>query len=128
DESNADEGLTRNFIRRQVGPLLESRFPRWRENLARAARHFGARAVDEQRLLRAFLKTRGLRAPSEAKLLEMLKQLRAKNAAVPHDKQVLRVYRGKVVLDAERKHASSFTPVKWSGAARIALPALGGEL
>ena len=128
DESNADEGLTRNFIRRQVGPLLESRFPRWRENLARAARHFGARAVDEQRLLRAFLKTRGLRAPSEAKLLEMLKQLRAKNAAVPHDKRVLRVYRGSVVLDAERKHASSFTPVKWSGAARIALPALGGEL
>src|ERR1043166_213426 len=26
DESNADESLTRNFVRRRVGPLLESRF------------------------------------------------------------------------------------------------------
>lgn len=128
DESNADESLTRNFIRHRVGPLLESRFPRWRENLARAARHFGVRGVDEQRLLRAFLKARGLRAPSESKLLEMLKQLGAKNAAVPHEDKVLRVYRGRVVLDGGGKDAAAFKPVTWSGAARMALPALGGEL
>ena len=68
DESNADESLTRNFIRRRVGPLLEARFPRWRENLARAARHFAGAELDARRLLRAYLKGKGLRAPSEAKL------------------------------------------------------------
>src|SRR6185369_13683588 len=55
DESNADETLTRNFIRRRVGPLLESKFPAWRENLARAARHFAGAEVDAQRLLRSYL-------------------------------------------------------------------------
>jgi len=38
DESNADQALTRNFIRRSVGPLLEKKFPRWKESLGRAAR------------------------------------------------------------------------------------------
>src|SRR5579871_5659891 len=33
DESNFDEGLTRNFIRRRVAPLLAARFPGWRESL-----------------------------------------------------------------------------------------------
>src|SRR6266481_6182206 len=33
DESNADEALTRNFVRRRLGPLIEARFPRWRESL-----------------------------------------------------------------------------------------------
>jgi tRNA(Ile)-lysidine synthase len=44
DESNADESLTRNFIRRRVGPLLETRF-RAGARTSRAARHFadGAR-------------------------------------------------------------------------------------
>ena len=31
DESNADEALMRNFVRRRLGPLIESRFPRWRD-------------------------------------------------------------------------------------------------
>jgi tRNA(Ile)-lysidine synthase len=125
DESNADEGFTRNFIRRQVGPLLESRFPRWRENLARAARHFEARGLDEKRLLRAFLHARGLRAPSEAKLLEMLKQLSARNAAVPHDGKVLRRYRGEVALEDDMKPLV-FAPRAWKGEARVVLD--GGEL
>src|ERR1700694_2677599 len=44
DESNADESLTRNFVRRRLAPLIEMRFPRWRENLARAARRARAAA------------------------------------------------------------------------------------
>src|SRR2546428_12247393 len=40
DESNADEALTRNFVRRRLGPLVESRFPRWRGSLAPCARPF----------------------------------------------------------------------------------------
>lgn len=127
DESNADESLTRNYIRRRVGPLLEAKFPRWRENLARAARHFAGAELDAQAMLRAYLKGRGLRAPSEAKLVEMLKQLGAKSAAIEHDGVVFRRYRKK--LFSEKKQAQSrFEPRTWNGELRLALPALGGEL
>jgi tRNA(Ile)-lysidine synthase len=129
DESNADESLTRNFIRRRIGPLLESRFPRWRENLARAARHFAGAELDAHRLLRAYLKGKGLRAPSEAKLLEMLKQLGGGGSriSVLHDGVDLRVFRGelKVLKTGKRKVFKSLT---WNGASRLALPALDGEL
>src|SRR5258706_8477914 len=96
DESNNDESLTRNFLRRQVGPLLETRFPRWRESLARAARHFAGAELDARRLLRAYLKGKGLRAPSEAKLVEMLEQLGSASAAIRHDGMVFRSYRNKL--------------------------------
>lgn len=39
DESNADTALTRNFLRRELLPAIEARFPHYRESLARAARH-----------------------------------------------------------------------------------------
>jgi tRNA(Ile)-lysidine synthase len=127
DESNADEALTRNFIRRRVAPLLESRFPRWRESLARAARHFAAADLDARGLLRAYLKQKGLRAPSEAKLLEMLKQLGSKSAAIAHDGVVLRSYRDKVFL-GKAKSRTAFKPQTWKGEANLELPELGGKL
>ncbi len=131
DESNADQSLTRNYLRHRVGPLLAARFPRWRESLARAARHFAAAELDARRLLREFLAARGLRAPSEAKLLEMLKQLAdpgpGSRATIAHDGATLRVYRGSVYID-RKKAALSFRPLRWQGQARLALPALGGEL
>jgi tRNA(Ile)-lysidine synthase len=129
DESNADEALTRNFVRRRFGPLIESRFPRWRESLARAARHFAGMELDAQALLREFLAAQGLRAPSEAKLVEMLKQLTSGGARilVEHDGMRLRVYRGKLVL-APATSAASFAPVEWKGERRITIPALGGKL
>jgi tRNA(Ile)-lysidine synthase len=124
DESNADEALTRNFIRRRVGPLLESRFPRWRENIARAARHFAAADLDARELLRAYLKGKGLRAPSEAKLVEMLKQLGSKAAEISHDGMVFRTYREKLYVGKAK--STGFKPQVWNGEARIELP--GGEL
>lgn len=101
DESNRDEALTRNFLRRRVGPLLEERFPRWRESLARAARHFASAEAGAERALRAFLGAQGLRAPSAAKLIEMLKQLTGAGArtAIAHDGAVLRAYRGRVSVE-----------------------------
>jgi len=124
DESNADETLTRNFIRRRVGPLLESRFPRWHESLARAARHFASSEVDARALLRAYLKGKGLRAPSEAKLVEMLKQLGARSGEVSHDGAVFRVYRDRLFVD--KRKAAAFKPRTWRGESRLELP--GGEL
>lgn len=101
DESNRDDALTRNFLRLHVGPLLETRFPRWRESLARAARHFSGAEDKARRTLREFLRARGLRAPGEAKLVEMLRQLTGEGArtAIAHDGAVLRVYRGRVSIE-----------------------------
>lgn len=129
DESNRDDALTRNFLRLHVGPLLESRFPRWRENLARAARLFAAADTRAERALRAFLARRGLRAPSEAKLVEMLKQLTARGARtrIRHDGKELRVYRGRIEV-APAGEAPVFTPLDWRGERRLPIAALSGEL
>jgi tRNA(Ile)-lysidine synthase len=122
DESNADEALTRNFIRRRVGPLLGARFPTWKKSLARAARSFARVDAKAERLLRNFL-----REPSEAKLVEMLKQLTAAGSRtlIEHDGARLRLYRGAIVED---RPAAPFTPIAWNGEAKLAIPALGGEL
>jgi tRNA(Ile)-lysidine synthase len=129
DESNADEALTRNFVRRRIAPLLRQRYPAWRQNLARAARHFSRTEAGAQDLLRKFLQTKGLRAPSEAKLVEMLKQLTGGGARtlVEHDGVAFRVYRGKV-FPAKAVAGSAFSPVQWSGEAKLRIPELGGEL
>src|SRR6185503_6889119 len=128
DESNNDESLTRNFLRRQVGPLLETRFPRWKENLARAARHFAAAELDARRLLRAYLKGKGLRAPSEAKLVEMLKQFDSTSASITHDGVLFRRYRKKIYPMKEKTKLAKFVPRSWRGESRLELPALHGEL
>jgi len=129
DESNTDDSLTRNYLRRRLGPVIEARFPRWKESLARAARHFAAGALNDQALLRAWLSEQGLRAPSEARLGEMLKQLRGSGArtAIVHDGAVVRTYRGKafVTRPADRL---PFRPRVWNGQPRLVLPELGGEL
>lgn len=130
DESNADEALTRNFIRRRVAPLLELRFPGWKSSLARAARHFSRREAGAEELLRKFLQQRGLRAPSEAKLAEMLRQLTSggSRVSIEHDGATLRMYRGKVSVERAQSTPAVFTPVPWKGERRLAIPALGGEL
>jgi tRNA(Ile)-lysidine synthase len=127
DESNADESLTRNFVRRQIGPLLEKRFPAWKQALARAARHFARREAGADALLRKFLQAKGLRAPSEAKLVEMLKQLTSggRRTLVEHDGARLRVYRGRILQD---QPAQAFKPLAWNGERKLPIPALGGEL
>ena len=131
DESNRDESLTRNYLRRRVGPLLAARYPRWRESISRAARHFAQADADANRMLRAFLKERGLRAPSETKLAEMLRQItqakRDRSVRIAHDGAELRMHRDKVTLNRAAKPVN-FEPVRWAGEARVALPQLGGQL
>ena len=129
DESNASDAFTRNFIRLRIAPVLAERYPRWREALSRAAGHFSRKEVDQRNLLREFLAQHGLRAPSEAKLVEMLKQLDAggANTLIEHDGAQLRLYRGNVTVQKAAAEVA-FEPVPWRGEARIALPALGGEV
>jgi len=129
DESNRSDAFARNFLRLRIAPLLTERYPRWREALARAARHFARSDADARLLLREFLASQGLRAPSEAKLVEMLKQLSAAapGTRIEHDGAELRLYRGEVRIERPRK-AHGFEPVAWHGEPRLALPALGGEL
>jgi len=131
DESNRDVALTRNFLRHRVAPLLAARYPRWRESLARAARHFGRADADANRLLREFLSQHGLRAPSERKLADMLRQLttakRDAQVRIAHDGAELRVYRDRVVVRCAEAEVP-FTPVRWSGERRLELPQLRGEL
>jgi tRNA(Ile)-lysidine synthase len=138
DESNADEALTRNFIRRSVAPLLERKYPKWREALARAARHMAKKEAGKEELLRRFLAGRGLRAPSEAKLAEMLKQLGANGARtlIEHDGARLRKYRNKLLVEnPDRSFAFEFTPATGRGIRRKSLmekpfairPRSGGE-
>jgi tRNA(Ile)-lysidine synthase len=129
DESNANQALTRNFVRHRLGPLIDQRFPGWKKSLSRAARHFSREEAGADALLRKFLQTKGLRAPSEAKLVEMLKQLTSGGARtlVEHDGARLRVYRGKLKVE-ETAAAAAFTPLKWQGETRLPLPELGGEL
>jgi tRNA(Ile)-lysidine synthase len=105
DESNADDRYPRNYLRHRVLPLLEKKFPAYRETLARSARHFaeagdlldqlalqdmqGAviddglevarlKALDAARarnLLRFFIIQHGALLPESMRLQEMLRQL-----------------------------------------------------
>ncbi len=129
DESNANEALARNFLRRRVGPLLAQRFPRWKESLARAARLFARKHAASEELLRTYLRSKGLRAPSEAKLAEMLKQLASDSprTAIAHEGALLRAYRGKVSLEKDLP-PRPFSAIRWKGEKRLPIPALGGEL
>jgi tRNA(Ile)-lysidine synthase len=103
DESNVETRFDRNFLRHDVGPKLDARYPGWRDALARFARHAGsandlldqlaaldgvpqrpgeplpldARLPPERRAnaLRAFLARNAVAMPSEARLAEMARQL-----------------------------------------------------
>ena len=103
DESNEDRRFSRNYIRHEVVPVLEGRFPAAVENLSRAAEHFAEaqamldelarldlagcsefpvpvallRGLSEPRArnaLRYLLTISGLQAPSGKRLGEVLRQ------------------------------------------------------
>lgn len=105
DESNTDISYPRNYLRHQVMPVLEARFPHYRKSLARSAQHFaeseqllqelarqdGGAALTEgvlevsclcsllaaraKNLLRYFLHLQGAPMPQVAQIEDMLRQL-----------------------------------------------------
>ncbi len=134
DESNADQALSRNWLRHSIAPMLAARYPRWRESLARAAAHFADAdallsnaAVDQgvahlsvtslraatmpraRLMLRAFLRSAGTRAPDARRLEEMLRQVlgAGERVSVAHDGKVLRRYRDEVTLDSAPRVAGA---------------------
>ncbi len=105
DESNTNTDFDRNYLRHQVFPVIEVRYPSYRKTLARVCRHLGeaAQLLDElaqadseqaihhdtlsleklcslnparaKNLLRYFLAQKMSYLPSTAKLDELLRQL-----------------------------------------------------
>jgi tRNA(Ile)-lysidine synthase len=105
DESNADDRYPRNFLRHRLLPLLEQRFPAYRDTLTRSARHFAeaSELLDElarqdaqgaengtsldlsllrqfshsrgKNLLRYWLYRQGAPMPQNVQLEELLRQL-----------------------------------------------------
>ena len=109
DDSNADSRHDRNFMRNEMLPRLETRFPAYRETLSRAIRNLAdyselaeelaaldAHAFDDGvvpveslrglsdaralNLLRRLFASRGLPMPNRARLEEALRQCRATGA------------------------------------------------
>jgi len=109
DDSNADVGFDRNFLRHRVLPIVAQRYPAYRKTLLRASRNFAeaAKLLDEQaaadailtanglriaglrrlsaprakNVLRYFLATHGVIMPNSTRLDECVRQLRTQRAA-----------------------------------------------
>ena len=79
DESNADDSYPRNFLRHRLLPLLEQKFPAYRNTLTRSAQHFAEAGLllDELARLDAAEALRGDTLAVSA--LQGLSQPRAKN-------------------------------------------------
>lgn len=105
DESNEDVALSRNFLRAEVLPRIERKFPAYRETILRASRNLaeasslldelggidlaqatrggrldtryltGLSAARARNLLRVFLQSQGAPMPDAERLEEMLRQL-----------------------------------------------------
>jgi len=153
DESNADVSYVRNFLRREVAPLLRARFPGYPATLVRAASHQAdaaaladalagidaLEAVDAtglsrarlaalppsraRNLLRWYLRERGLRSPSKARLADMLRQLVAAaddaRIRIAQDGAEVGRYRDRIAVHAPAGEA--FVRV-WHGEPEVALP------
>ncbi len=146
DESNARLDFSRNHLRHRVLPVIGERFPAAASTLARAAAHFreaselldelaaldqsacGGQLLQRERvlaltdsrvanLMRWRAREQGFRAPSQVRLAEALRQLRAVPASHPLRVElggvVCCAYRGQVWL--EPTMAASPPPQRWSG-------------
>ena len=83
DDSNADSRYDRNYLRNELLVQLATRFPGYRETLARAARNLADHAslaeelarIDAQSLDRSAISAERLRQLSDARALNLLRQL-----------------------------------------------------
>jgi len=158
DESNEAVDYDRNYLRLEIAPLLDSRFPAWRESLTRFARHAGmaqgmlaARAAADgadagealrldgrlsasrrANVLRAFLAAHGLAMPSESRLAEIERQLYGARAdarvRIEHDGVVITRHRGEARIERDLPREAPPWSVEWRGEKRVDLGAGRGEV
>lgn len=79
DESNADDGYPRNFLRHRLLPLLEERFPAYRDTLTRSAQHFAEAGELLDELAQQDAQGSGMETALEVSRLRELSRSRAKN-------------------------------------------------
>ena len=79
DESNADDRYPRNFLRHRLLPLLEQRFPAYRDTLTRSARHFAEASELLDELAQQDAQGTENGTALELSLLPKLRHSRAKN-------------------------------------------------
>lgn len=82
DESNIDLSFDRNFLRHQVFPLLERRFPGYRQTLSRASRHMAETSILLDELAKA--DSKGFAASGRLEIAELRK------LSLPRAKNLLR--------------------------------------
>jgi tRNA(Ile)-lysidine synthase len=98
DESNADDSYPRNFLRHRLLPLLEQRFPAYRDTLTRSAQHFAeaGELLDELAqqdaqglMMDAALDISRLRVLSHSRAKNLLRYfLHRQHAPMPHAAQL----------------------------------------
>ena len=79
DESNSDDRYPRNFLRHHLLPLLEQRFPAYRDTLTRSARHFAEASEMLDELAQQDAQGAEINATLELSLLRKLTHSRGKN-------------------------------------------------
>ncbi len=79
DESNADDSYPRNFLRHRLFPMLEQRFPAYRNTLTRSAQHFAEANELLDELARHDMQGSAGEAALEIALLRKLSRSRSKN-------------------------------------------------
>ncbi len=93
DDSNADSRHDRNFIRNELLPRLETRFPAYRETLSRATRNLAdyselaeeLAALDAHAFDNGLVPVESLRGLSEARALNLLRRLfTSRGLPMPH--------------------------------------------
>jgi tRNA(Ile)-lysidine synthase len=98
DESNTDDYYPRNFLRNQLLPKLEEKFPAYRDTFSRSARHFAEVGVLLDELAQQDAQNWIKGAPLDVTLLHQLSLHRSKNllryflhtsgAPMPHSAQL----------------------------------------
>jgi tRNA(Ile)-lysidine synthase len=121
DESNADDRYPRNFLRHRLLPLLEQRFPAYRDTLTRSARHFAEASELLDELAQQDAQGAENSATLELSLLRKLSHSRGKNllrywlhaqgAPMPQDVQLGEILRQ--FLDAREDAAVSVVFGAW---------------
>lgn len=120
DESNADTAFARNFLRHAVLPVIEQRFPAYRQTLARAAQHF----AEADSLLDEWAAIDLAHAVRDGKL--KLAALQSYSPA--RTRNVLRAYlaaQGLSALDSERLQEWQRQLIEARGDSRVALGVAG---